>query len=206
MAVRAPLARVLDELKESLSVAGVGLESVAGSPSGSHINAGEAAGWAMLELEGRLMPRIAVDLSQRMRTEVLGIDVYEQYNYEHVCRIVLGEPTLVYTMWQAEIVEQFPRDLTPLLSAAYARTRQRFPAGVRERLERGDWAGEESSMFVFFSESIAPIDVLGLALKTWEDPEEQLDLDGPVDALTMSVVPPRFWVEMSGLPLDIAKG
>jgi hypothetical protein len=204
MAVRGSMARVLAALKESLRAHGVELEAVSPTPGQNHVNAGEVAGWTVLELEVRLMPRIAVDLSRRLRTEVLGIDVYDRFSYEHACRIVLGEPTLVYTMWQAQIVERLPGDLVPLLASAYARTHRRFPPGERERLDGGDWADEEKDFLSYFNESIAPIDVLAAALDTCGAPEKTFDLRGDLDALAMSVKPPRFWGEMSGLHLDIA--
>ena len=88
------------------------------------------------------MPSIAVDLSRRFRTDVLCIDVFEEYSYEHASWIVQAASKLVYTKWQAEIVEQLPRDLTPVLREARARTHRRFPAHVREQLDRGVFSSE----------------------------------------------------------------
>lgn len=201
IAVRGTRDRVLGALEKSVGAHGL---QMAQAPDGHHhLNAREAAGWMMLQLEVRLMPSIAVDLSRRLRTDVLCIDVHDSYSYEHASWIVQGAPKLVYTKWQAEVVERLPRDLTPVLREACARTQRRFPTRVREQLDRGVFSEVESFLLDFFNESIAPIDVLALALDAYEDPEEgQFAFVGPLDTLTMSVEGPRLWSEASGLALE----
>src|SRR5438270_709430 len=92
--VRAPRPKVVATLQRALAEHGVSMRAVCGGDD-PHVNVRAALGWTMLQLEGRLMPRIAVELSSALATRVVCFDVCERYNYEHVADLYKGEATLV---------------------------------------------------------------------------------------------------------------
>ncbi|MFO0549203.1 MAG: hypothetical protein U0271_12500 [Polyangiaceae bacterium] len=173
-----------------------------------YLNVRSAAGWTMLQFRGRLMPRVALALSEELRAEIVCLDVFERYNYEHVSWIIKGRPKLVYTVNQAEVVERFVRSSELLLKKGYARTQRRFPQSVKASLERLQSGGgqddaalhelERMVLFEFFYESIAPIDVRAFALEAYEDPNRQFTLRGRVDALSMNPDKEQFFSASAG--------
>lgn len=200
IAVHGAIDRVLGSLEKVLHAYGVALTPV--TEGTTQLNVCERNGWTMLQL-GRLMPTVAIDLSRRLKSDVHCIDICEGYSFEHASSIAEGTLTLLYTMWQGEVVERLPSDLTLLLRQGFARTKRRLPAHVVQRVDSGDFSTLEGELFALFNESIAPIDVLDLALDAYEDPSGgQFTLVGRLEPLTMDLEAERFWQATCGPPLE----
>jgi hypothetical protein len=87
------------------------------------------------------------------------------------------------------------------LNEAFGRSRRGFPP-----LKPGSEypaALDEGELFEFFFETIAPIDVRAFAIDTVENPLETFDFEGRVDALSMSIGPPRLWSDVTGLAVHV---
>ncbi|MFO0617561.1 MAG: hypothetical protein U0414_33515 [Polyangiaceae bacterium] len=199
MAIHAPASAVapaLDEILRSVGLVRLRGGSARAKPHTRIVRfaAGESDDWSILVSSGeRFMPRVALELSRALDTDVLGIDAYDQYSYAHASHVAAGEPRFVCTMNSAEIVERVPADLGAILMEGARRTQRRMPARVRDSIAAGEWAEFENLVFDFYWESIAPTDAMTRAFEILEACPYELDYAGDPAPVAMDLQAGAFW-------------
>lgn len=199
LAAHVPLDEAMQALRTCLARLNLDLDKTGATHwSGCTLRVGEQQGWAVLFFDrSGIMPTLQCALSLVLDAPVMGCDACDIASYKHVSIVEAGEPTLLWTLFEAEVIEQQGIDRDALL-AAFDATKRKVPKYMVEVRRDLDWEQLYGWFGALFHESIAGFNLESAALDTSESPEEEHYLIGDPSPHAVDLASGALWCARRG--------